>query len=149
VSVPKRSRNKIPFNALALVALNVGSDFFVRINDDSEFISNAWITKGINALESLNPRYVGVVGPACPDGNTKILTHDMVHRTHLRIFGDYYPDVFENFFVDDWISSVYGSNRTIRVLSWIVRHHIYRQGTRLEQESFSISIHQSLMESKK
>jgi hypothetical protein len=104
--VPKQRRNKIPFNPLARAALNAGSDFFVRINDDTEFISNSWITKGINALESLNPRYVGVVGPDCPDGNTQILTHDMVHHTHLRIFGEYYPDVFESIFVDNWISSV-------------------------------------------
>jgi hypothetical protein len=130
ISVPKRVRNKIPFNTLALVAQKMGSDFFVRINDDSEFISSAWATLGIKELEALNPKYVGVVGPNCPDGNTRILTHDMVHRTHLEIFGEYYPEVFDNFFVDDWISNVYGSNRTIRMHSWVVRHHIYKHGTR-------------------
>jgi hypothetical protein len=130
ISVKKRVRNKIPFNTIARVAHNMGSDFFVRINDDSEFITSAWVSKGIKSLESLNPKYVGVVGPNCPDGNTKILTHDMVHRTHLDIFGEYYPDVFDNFFVDDWISSVYGSNRTVRIASWVVRHHTKRHGTR-------------------
>jgi hypothetical protein len=150
VSVPKRKKNKILFNALAQVALKVGSDFFVRINDDSEFISNSWVTKGIQALESLNPKYVGVVGPTCPDGNTKILTHDMVHRTHMRIFGEYYPDAFENFFLDDWISSVYGSNRTIRMLSWIVRHHIYRHGTRYKARIRKLShLNSSIIDGKR
>jgi hypothetical protein len=130
ISVEKRVRNKIPFNAIARVAHDLGSDFFVRINDDSEFITSAWISKGVMALKGLNPNFLGVVGPYCPDGNTKILTHDMVHRTHLDIFGEYYPDIFDNFFVDDWISSVYGTNRTVRIASWVVRHHIKRHGTR-------------------
>jgi hypothetical protein len=130
ISITKRVRNKIPFNAIARVAMSMGSDFFVRINDDSEFVSAGWISEGIRTLESFVPRYVGVVGPNCPDGNTKILTHDMVHRTHLDIFGDYYPDVFDNFFVDDWISSVYGANRTKKIVSWLVRHHTQKHGTR-------------------
>ena len=35
---------------------------------------------------------VGAVGPACRQGNRRILTHDFTHKTHMEIFGgQYYP----------------------------------------------------------
>ena len=46
------------------------------------------------------------MGPSCSDGNMKILTHDFVHRTHLEIFEHYYPPVFSDWWMDDWISKV-------------------------------------------
>lgn len=36
-----------------------------------------------------------------------ILTHDMVHRTHLEIFPTYYPAGLSNWYMDDWITIVY------------------------------------------
>jgi len=46
----------------------------------------------IKELASLDPPNVGAVGPLCRQGNTKILTHDFTHRTHMEIFGHlYYP----------------------------------------------------------
>eukprot|EP00563_Minutocellus_polymorphus_P021193 CAMPEP_0197727586 /NCGR_PEP_ID=MMETSP1434-20131217/21550_1 /TAXON_ID=265543 /ORGANISM="Minutocellus polymorphus, Strain CCMP3303" /LENGTH=247 /DNA_ID=CAMNT_0043313829 /DNA_START=88 /DNA_END=828 /DNA_ORIENTATION=+ len=102
------SENKIPFNDVAKIAFDDGAEYFVRINDDTEFRTPSWITKGTNALKSFEPSNVGVVGPFCPDGNTAILTHDMVHRTHLQIFnGSYYPEAFSNWWLDDWITQVY------------------------------------------
>ena len=49
---------------------------------------------------------VGVVGPHHQGGNTGILTYDFVHRTHVDIFGFYYPRVFSDWFGDDWITKV-------------------------------------------
>lgn len=72
-----------------------------------------------------------MIGPVCHEGNTKILTHDLVHRTHLEIFEHYYPPIFSDWWMDDWITNVYGSERTHRG-PFVVRHRIGHQGTRYE-----------------
>jgi len=119
----------LPFNALMRDAFKLNADYLVRVNDDTEFKTVGWIPLGIAQLLEFKPPNVGVVGPTCHQGNTRILTHDMVHRTHLKIFDNYYPVVFHNWFVDDWISTVYGPARTSKLHSWVVHHHV-ELGTR-------------------
>ena len=119
----------LPFNLLMQDAWNTQAEYLVRMNDDSEFKSEGWITLAINVLRTYEPPNVGVVGPTCSQGKTTILTHDMVHRTHLRIFQTYYPPIFHNWYIDDWISSVYGPSRTKKVDAWVVEHHVHL-GTR-------------------
>ena len=91
--VPK---HKIPFNPMMRAAYDDGAEYMVRVNDDSEFVTLDWVSKGVSKLASYNPPNVGMVGPNCLEGNTNIMTHDMVHRTHLDIFEHYYPDVFSH-----------------------------------------------------
>ena len=71
-------------------------DYLVRINDDTEFNTRNWTTIGISKLLSYKPPNIGVVGPFCPEGNTNILVHDMVHRTHLDVISLYYQSEFDN-----------------------------------------------------
>eukprot|EP00327_Prymnesium_parvum_P012789 CAMPEP_0184397316 /NCGR_PEP_ID=MMETSP0007-20130409/59236_1 /TAXON_ID=97485 /ORGANISM="Prymnesium parvum, Strain Texoma1" /LENGTH=107 /DNA_ID=CAMNT_0026750683 /DNA_START=32 /DNA_END=355 /DNA_ORIENTATION=+ len=59
------------------------------------------------------------------------MTHDLVHRTHLHIFEHYYPPIFSDWWMDDWISHVYGSARTAKG-PFRVRHFFGHQGTRYE-----------------
>jgi len=125
--------SKLPFNALMQDALQRGAEYLVRVNDDTEFISKDWVSKSINVLKEFQPSNIGVVGPTCQQGNTRIMTHDMVHRTHLKIFETYYPVVFHNWFVDDWISTVYGKSRTTKMTDWEVVHHI-ELGTRYKPD---------------
>ena len=117
-------------NALARKAYQDGMDYFVRINDDSSFETNNWTSEGIKVLNKYSPMNVGVVGPTCHQGNTGILTHDMVHRTHLEIFEFYYPPYFDNWWADDWITKVYSPNRSTKLSTWVVKHHIGAHGTR-------------------
>jgi len=124
----------LPFNALMRDAFKLNADYMVRVNDDTEFTTVDWIPLGIAQLLAFKPPNVGVVGPMCHQGNTKILTHDMVHRTHLYIFDNYYPVVFHNWFIDDWISAVYGPARTSKLDSWVVHHHV-ELGTRYTPSS--------------
>jgi hypothetical protein len=119
----------LPFNSLMRDAFNNGAQYMVRVNDDTQFTSSGWIELGIAQLLAFKPPNVGVVGPMCHQGNTKIMTHDMVHRTHLLIFDTYYPSLFDNWYVDDWISTVYGPARTSKLHSWVVHHHV-ELGTR-------------------
>lgn len=134
VSVLKVRNNHIPFNEIANVAYAYGADYFVRINDDTEFVSKGWISMGVQALLELSPPFVGVVGPVCDKSPPNILTHDMVHRSHMKIFNSYYPNDFDNWWIDDWISTVYRPNRTVRISGWQVKHHINKHGTRYEHD---------------
>ena len=123
----------IPLNEILKVARDAGAEYLVRINDDTEFMTSGWTALGVNKLASYHPPNVGVVGPMCRQGNSAILTHDMVHRTHMDIFRDeYYPDVFHNWWLDDWITGVYGSRRTTKLATWVVKHHTGHHGTRYE-----------------
>lgn len=132
VAIPKHPDrpHQIPFNAVCRAAYEYGAEYLVRVNDDSEFKTAEWITKSIARLRQYRPPFVGVVGPTCRQGNTQILTHDFVHRTHLDIFKDYYPNEFDNWWIDDWITAVYGANRTTKLPDWEVFHHVGKHGTR-------------------
>jgi hypothetical protein len=136
VSVPKQPSRpfRIPFNEVCRATYEYGADFIARVNDDSEFITPGWITKGVKRLSQYNPPWVGVVGPTCRQGNTKILTHDFVHRTHIDIFDTYYPDDFDNWWIDDWITYVYGPKRTTRLPDWEMFHHTSKHGQRYQVE---------------
>lgn len=134
LSVPKQPNRpfRIPFNEVCRASYEYGADFIARVNDDSEFITPGWITKSVHRLSQYNPPWVGVVGPTCRQGNTKILTHDFVHRTHIDIFDDYYPDEFDNWWIDDWITYVYGPKRTTKLPDWEMFHHTSKHGQRYE-----------------
>jgi len=128
--LPKQEKNRIPFNEMMRRAYFDGAEYLLRVNDDTEFVSQGWIELGVGALAAFKPKNVGVVGPTCHEGNTGILTHDMVHRTHLQIFPTYYPSVFSAWWIDDWITKVYEPGRSIKIARWIVKHHTGRHGTR-------------------
>lgn len=117
-------------NGIARKAYADGMEYMVRINDDTSFQSQNWTSAGIEVLRSYKPPNVGVVGPVCHEGNTKILTHDMVHRTHLDIFDYYYPTFFDNWWADDWITRVYEPGRSTRLKNWFVKHHLGTHTTR-------------------
>jgi hypothetical protein len=36
-----------------------------------------------------------------------ILTQAMVHRTHLDIFGYFFPEEIKNWYCDDWLNAMY------------------------------------------
>jgi hypothetical protein len=123
--------SRIPFNEMLKVAYDMGSEYMIRINDDSEFITGNWSSLAVHKLASLDPPNVGVVGPTCKEGNTYILTHDFVHRTHMDIFkGVYYSKVFGNWWIDDWITWTYVPRRMRKLDNWVVKHHVNHHGTR-------------------
>jgi hypothetical protein len=131
---PRRKPGPI-MNALSQEAYSDGCDFMYRINDDTELLT-PWTSAFIRALESFTPSYMGVVGPTCQEGNTAILTHDFVHRGHLDLFGTHYPPELTDWWLDDWISSVYGPRLTLKLAHVVVRHHVIstRYGVTWENE---------------
>ena len=81
--------------AVAATAEDQEADYIYRVNDDTEFKRDQWTSKFVQALQKLRGSatspMLGVVGPSCPQGNRAILTHDFTHKTHLAVFGTYYP----------------------------------------------------------
>lgn len=66
-------------------------------------------------MQQFSPPNVGVVGPLHKGGNQVILTYDFVHRTHIDVFGYYYPRIFTDWFADNWMSEIYGAERTLKM----------------------------------
>ena len=132
------------FNFVTGAAHADGADLLVRVNDDTIFMhakSNLsrkdgaldWPTAVANAFLAfpVPEPHLGVAGPHCVAGNDAVLTHDATHRTHMNVFGHYYPPILSDWWMDDWISLVYGPTRTIRAPGdWEVVHHTSNQGTR-------------------
>ena len=126
----KVPKHRVPFNKMTHHAFSDGAEYLVCVNDATEFITKGWISKGVESLLGYDPPNLGVVGPTCNEGNTRILTNDMVHRTHLKVFEDYYPPVFSAWWIDDWMTKVYEPGRSKKLKDWVVRHHIGKHGTR-------------------
>ena len=122
-------------NYIARQAFKDGAVYFVRINDDTRMVTKNWASLAVDTLRSFSPRNVGVVGPTCKQGNTILLSHDMVHETHLLMFKYYYPPILQNWYIDDWITAVYMPNRTIKLPSWEVKHTM-DQGTRYNIDKY-------------
>merc|ERR1712096_372424 len=119
----------VAFAAGTSKAYQDGVDYFYRINDDTKLVG-AWASKFAASLRSSCPPNVGVVGPTCEQGNLEILTHDFVHRTHMDIFrGVYYPPEFVDWWMDDWITRVYG-HRMHKMQSVFVVHQTDFMGQR-------------------
>ena len=117
------------FNYLTHLAYIDGADWIYRINDDSQFMT-PFAFAMVTALTALGPPY-GVVGPVCNEGAQGILTHDFVHRTHHAIFVPFhYPPPLSDWWMDDWITRVYGKARTLRLQTVVVQHLIKSHGTR-------------------
>ena len=113
-------------NEVARIAYMHGMEYFLRINADSELLTPRWATLGIRGLQNMKISNVGVLGPLTYNDRPDIFTHDMTSRTHLEIFnGKYYPTVFSDWYIDDWISSIYGKDLGIRVQNFHILHHEY------------------------
>ena len=131
--VPVRYRNHLKkpgpaFNFMTHLAFIDGVDWLYRINDDTYFMS-PFASSFVKALQALGPPY-GVIGPLCREGATAILTHDFVHRTHHLMMPHHYPPPLSDWWMDDWISKVYGRQRTRRSYDVIVKHLVKVSGTK-------------------
>ncbi|KXS09683.1 hypothetical protein M427DRAFT_160377 [Gonapodya prolifera JEL478] len=107
------------WNALFTLSINSGASYFYQVNDDLRFVTAGWTTKLIHALERTDG--FGVAGPKDPRHQRKLLTQAMVGRKHYDLFGRLYPVDIKDWFSDDWLSEVYGSQYTHLVTDVTVR----------------------------
>lgn len=97
------------FNFALRCAYEDGADYLYRVNDDTWFATADWASRLVHTLRAMRPPNFGVVGPHCDADSARVLSHDMTHRSHLQRFAPhYYPPVFVNYWLDDWITAVYG-----------------------------------------
>lgn len=99
-----RSKPCLVWNRLFHAAYDDGCEFFYQCGDDIEFIDAGWVTQFVRALRQGNG--FGVTGPY-DVRNPRILTQSFVGRSHMEIFGCYFPPEIANIFCDDWITMVY------------------------------------------
>jgi hypothetical protein len=116
------------FNYVCGVAHADGAEFVYRINDDQVF-QTPWAKSMTTALREMGPPY-GVVGPTCKQGAQSILIVDFVHRTHYDIFPTHYPPSLMAWWMDNWVSNVYGQQRTKRLPDVSITHLLDSHGTR-------------------
>ena len=81
-------------NDAMMRAYLMNMDYYYRINDDTIFTSKHWTENFIEALQSVDPPNVGVVGPLASRPGDALMC-DFVHQTHIEIFGFYYPREIE------------------------------------------------------
>ena len=112
VFVPKVVSSRVPSREAAEQARLDGAEYFHRTNDDIRYLSPGWLTSSVRALRNFDPPNIGIAGPKVyGDGAVNKMhggvTIDVVHRTHLRIFREYYPQQLDNWYTDSWIVYAY------------------------------------------
>lgn len=97
------------WSGLANMGYWEGCDYFYQANDDLKIITRNWTLPFVQALQN-SPVFpnLGIVFPtdlSYPD----IATQSFVHRTHLDLFGSFYPFSYKNWFSDNWIQLTYSA----------------------------------------
>lgn len=92
------------WNILYKQAYDDGCEYFVQCGDDVEFLNYGWLDDCISVLDKNNN--IGVCGPI-DINNTRLLTQTVVSRSHMNIFGLFFPEEITNWYCDDWINDVY------------------------------------------
>jgi hypothetical protein len=118
-----RNRNCHAINYVTEECFNDGFEYFLRVNDDSVFVSR-WTHALIRILQENDD--FGVVGLI--DRNMKrIFTHSMISRKHFQIFQFHFPWEFFNWWSDDWITAVYGEQHTLHSQVEVVHEKMNRR----------------------
>jgi hypothetical protein len=102
-------------------------DYFVQIGSDIYFQDKDWVNACLDILKQNND--ICVVGMTDQgrkkyNPNDTLLTQSFVSRKHMEIFKFYYPHEFKNWYIDNWISEIYGKNNK----KFIIPHRIYNCG---------------------
>lgn len=91
------------WNCLFQQAYDDGCDYFFQCGDDITFHTKGWMADCIFVLQQHDN--IGLAGPM--NNNARILTQAMVSRTHMEIFGFFFPEEIVNWCCDDWYNFVY------------------------------------------
>lgn len=94
------------WNILFKQAYDDGCEYFFQCGDDIYFKSNNWVKDCITELQLHDN--IGLTGPL--NNNNRILTQAMISRTHMEIFGYFFPEEIINWCCDDWYNFVYRPN---------------------------------------
>lgn len=96
------------WNKLYEQAYNEDFDYFLQMGDDNVIYTDGWDEIFIKDLKKNDG--LGVTGFVSPF--KKMIITAFVSKKHYEIFGYLYPEVFKNFYSDDWLDRVYKPNYT-------------------------------------
>jgi hypothetical protein len=99
------------WNILCYKAYDDKNDYYYSCGDDIEINKKGWINECIIELQYNDN--IGVSGLKNTNGNLNIITQPFVHKTHIDIFGYFYPEEIINWYCDNWINEIYSKNRYI------------------------------------
>jgi hypothetical protein len=99
----KRGHLTKMWNQLFKRAYDDGCDYFYQCGDDISFDTKGWVNDCIAVLE--DNEGIGIAGPV--NNNNLIITQGFVSRTHMKIFGEFFPETILNWGCDDWYNHVY------------------------------------------
>ena len=91
------------WNVLFQKAYDDNCQYFYQCGDDIEFKTKNWLEDGIDMLQKHDN--IGITGPV--NNNNFIITQSLVSRTHMEIFGNFFPEKIINWGCDDWYNEVY------------------------------------------
>jgi len=132
------------FNFLTKMAFYDNATWIYRINDDV-VMKSPWASSLTTQIKSYGKPF-GVAGPWCNEGSKGVLQQDMTHRTHLEIFEQYYPVELTSWWMDEWLTKVYGRRRTKRLWNVLVLHRMVH-GSRYEVDHSSYRFLEALVRS--
>lgn len=95
------------WNVLYRTALEDGNFYFYQLNDDVEILDPGWTGEFVRILEKR--KGLGVVAPNDVMWNCRLYTQSFVSVTHFEIFGYYFPLEIKDWYSDNWITEIYGS----------------------------------------
>lgn len=129
------------YNNVTRLAHADGCDYSWRITDDMQVLTRRWAASLVDAMLSFQPPNVGVVAPRCIRGQKHIMVSDVIHSSHLQIFGSRYPEQFENWYSDNWMTQVYGAGNTrATVTSVTIKHHAHQHRYKVHNASAVLPI---------
>ena len=104
-------------------------EYYYMVNDDTTFDTPDWAHVLTQTLRQMSPPNVGTTGPTQEGGNLNVMTYNFAHRTHIDIFGYFYPPEFTTWSADSWIDGVYRPHNSYKHPDVHVTHRQER-GTR-------------------
>lgn len=99
-----KGKLSVMWNILAKKAYKEKYEYFYQIGDDIEFVNKHWVN---NCIQKLQETFgIGISG-LIDEHRIDILTQSFCHYTHINIFNTFFPEEYDNWYIDDWISDIY------------------------------------------
>lgn len=96
------------WNILFQYAYDDGCDYFYQCGDDI-VVKEPYLRRLVDKIDQ-HPYKIGLTGLLNPINSRPIVTQAIVSRTHMKIFGYFFPEEIINWYCDDWISLIYQKN---------------------------------------
>ena len=119
-------------------------EYYFMVNDDTYFNTRNWAEPLTKALQAMTPPYVGTTGPTQKGGNSRIMTYNFAHRTHIDIFGYFYPPEIITWNGDSWIDGLYRPHNSYKHPGVHVIH-VQERGMRYGGSYFQKTLFKEIM----